>query len=261
MGVPLKNPPVYFTVAQVKFNAVLKLSEFLPTIQEQFRLNGYPDYQPGKFMVFDLIFGNDAKPVPNQHIQEVHAFRNVEKTVSFVLETEKLTLQSTSYGRFEDFSVQFLKGMAIVHDAVNLEFVDRVGMRYLDRVWPASDDRLEDYLVPEARALSSVAAGIPLRSMCEALNKFGDIQVLSRVLTLDSALAFPPDMNPGDMAIDPRLSAFNGRHAILDFDGFREGRESFSAESVGKHLTTIHEHITKAFHATVTPHAMTVWNQ
>jgi uncharacterized protein (TIGR04255 family) len=261
MGVPLKNPPVYFTVAQVKFNAVLKLSEFLPTIQERFRLNGYPDYQAGQVMVFELIIDNGGKPVPKQHIQEVHAFRNIEKTVSFVLETEKLTLQSTSYGRFEDFSAKFLKGMAIVHDAVNLDFVDRVGMRYLDRVWPASDDHLEDYLVPEARALSRVTAGIPLRSMCEALNKFGEVQVLSRVLTLDSALAFPPDMIPGDMAIDPRFSAFTGRHAILDFDGFREGRESFSAESVGKHLTTIHDHITEAFHATVTPHAMTVWNR
>ena len=33
MGTPLKNPPVYFTVAQVRFNPILKLAEFLPAIQ------------------------------------------------------------------------------------------------------------------------------------------------------------------------------------------------------------------------------------
>lgn len=30
MGEPLKNPPVYFTVAQVRFNMLLKLADYLP---------------------------------------------------------------------------------------------------------------------------------------------------------------------------------------------------------------------------------------
>lgn len=42
MGKPLKNPPVYFTVVQVRFNAVLNLREkYLPEIQDGLRKMGY----------------------------------------------------------------------------------------------------------------------------------------------------------------------------------------------------------------------------
>ena len=45
MGTPLKNPPVYLTLAQVRFNPILKLVDFLPSIQESFRHAGYPDFE------------------------------------------------------------------------------------------------------------------------------------------------------------------------------------------------------------------------
>jgi uncharacterized protein (TIGR04255 family) len=258
MGMPLKNPPVYVTVAQVRFNAVLKLADFLPTIQERFRTSGYPDYAANKVMVIQVVSQN-GQPVPTPGHQDHYAFRNSEKTVSFALETDKLTLQSTRYGTFEQFSTTFLQGLSIVHEVARLDFTERVGMRYLDRVSPVGSDTLNQYLVPEARGLSDRVGGTPLRSFYEVLSQNGDIKLLSRVITLTGGLAFPPDLMPGDMAIDPRIAAYNGLHAILDNDGFFEGREPYSPETVGRYLTSIHDVITTAFRATVTPHALKVW--
>src|ERR1035438_4053623 len=97
MDNPLKNRPVFVTVAQVRFNAVLKLAEFLPTIQERFRTSGFPDYAANKVMVIQVVNQN-GQPVPTPGHQDHYTFRNSDKTVSFTLETDKLTLQSTRYG-------------------------------------------------------------------------------------------------------------------------------------------------------------------
>jgi uncharacterized protein (TIGR04255 family) len=258
MGTPLTNAPVYVTVAQVRFNAILKLAEFLPTIQERFRTSGFPDYAVNKVIVIQIANQN-GQPVPTPGFQEHYAFRNIEKTLSFILETDKLSFQSTRYGTFERFSETFLQGLSIVHDVVRLDFTERIGMRYLDRVSPVGSDTLDQYLVPEVRGLSDCVGGTPLRSFYEVLSQNGDIKLLSRVITQTGPLAFPPDLMPGDMAIDPRFAAYDGLHAILDNDGFFDGRESYSSETVGRYLTAIHDAVTKAFRATVTPHALKVW--
>ena len=258
MGTALTNAPVYVTVAQVRFNAILKLAEFLPTIQEHFRTSGFPDYALNKVMVIQITNQN-GQPVPTPSLQDHYGFRNAEKTLGFILETDKLTFQSTRYGTFERFSEMFLQGLSIVHDVVRLDFTERIGMRYLDRVSPIGNDSLNEYLVPEARGLSDRVGGTPLRSFFEVLSENGGIKLLSRVITQTGPLAFPPDLMRGDMAIDPRFAAYDGLHAILDNDGFFEGRESYSAETVARYLTAIHEVVTKAFRATVTPHALEVW--
>ena len=54
MGTPLKNPPVYLTLAQVRFNPILKLADFLPSIQESFRQAGYPDFNRQRIISIQL---------------------------------------------------------------------------------------------------------------------------------------------------------------------------------------------------------------
>jgi uncharacterized protein (TIGR04255 family) len=63
------------------------------------------------------------------------------------------------------------------------------------------------------------------------------------------------------MAISPRLQQQEGLNAILDNDGFFEGREVFSLDQVARHLSAIHTVIGSAFRATVTEYAFQMWNQ
>jgi len=260
MGTPLKTPPVYFTAAQVRFNAILKLREFLPTIQEELRKAGFPDYGEHQAVVLQLA-SQDGKVAPVPAVQERFSFGNVKKTHNFWLDSQTLTLQSTDYGRFEDFSAVFLRGLDIMHGVVRLDLTERVGLRYLDRVMPREGDALEQYLAPEVLGLSRRLRGNPLHSYSETLSEMDNIKLMSRVVIQNGGLAYPPDLTPGDVAVAERFRAYKGLSAILDNDGFVESREEYSREAVSKLLHAIHDVIIGAFHAAASDYAFKVWNE
>jgi uncharacterized protein (TIGR04255 family) len=261
MGTPLKHPPVYFTVVQVRFNTLLKLGDYLPSIQEAMRKAGFPDFTSRKTVAFQIAAQEGQVTPPNVINFEQFLFGNTGKTHGFVLNPDALTLQSTSYGRFEDFSALFLKGLALVHDVVQLDFTDRVGSRYLDHVAPRPNDSLDRYLVPEVLGLSARLGGKAVHSFSETFSRVSDVQLRSRVLIQDGGLAFPPDLTADGMTIDGRFLEYSGHHATLDTDGFIEGRMPFSADVVGEQLRAIHGVISLAFKAAVTEHAFKIWDE
>jgi uncharacterized protein (TIGR04255 family) len=262
MGIPLKSPPVYLTLAQVRFNPILKLADFLPGIQESFRQAGYPDFDRQHIISIHLTTAQEGQPpAPTPVQQERFQFGNVEKTHTFILDGQSLTLQSTNYGQFETFSVYFLEGLSIVHDAVKLAFTERVGLRYLDRVMPQPGETIEQYLVEQVHGLNSRLGGRPLYSYAEAMNEIENIKLLSRVAIQVGPLAFPPDIQPGNMRITERFTSHVGISAILDNDGFVEGREAFSTKAVAEYLDLIHKVIGTAFKTTATPYAFAAWDK
>lgn len=264
MGTPLKNPPVYLTLAQVRFNPVLKLANFLPGIQEDFRHVGYPDFETQRGISFQLLAQDNkvsAQPVPQPIPQERYLFGNAEKTHMFILESQSLTIQSTNYGHFESFSECFLVGLDIVHRSVGLAYTERIGLRYLDRAMPQPGETVDQYLVDPVQGLKSKLGGRPVYSYTEAMNEIGSIKLVSRVAIQEGPLAFPPDLQPGNMVVDKKFLSYVGPSAILDNDGFIEGRESFSNKNVFDHLDTIHKVIGAAFRVTVTPHALAAWDR
>lgn len=266
MGTPLKNPPVYFTICQVRFNQLLKLAEFLPAIQEGFRKAGYPAYATQSNLVIQMVtqMPQDGKPEQLQPMPSTHnsyQFGNLENTHLFMLDSQALTLQSTNYGCFEEFSAEFMKGLRIVHEAVDLSFTERIGLRYLDRIMPLDGDSIEQYLVHEVHGVMKRLGGHGLYSYAEAMNQKDDVKLRARVVIQRRKLAFPPDVQPGNMAIDARFHDYHGVSAILDNDGFVEHREAFSLETVAMHLNKIHDMIDVAFKETVTDYAFVVWGQ
>lgn len=261
MGTPLKNPPVYLTLAQVRFNPILKLADFLPSIQESFRQAGYPDFDRQHIISIQLTTQEGQPPAPTPVQQERFLLGNVEKTHTFFLDGQSLTLQSTNYGQFETFSACFLDGLNIVNDAVKLAFTERVGLRYLDRVMPQAGETIEQYLVDQVQGLYSRLGGRPLYSFTEAMNEIGSIKLLSRVAIQEGPLALPPDIQAGSMQISERFRSYVGNSAILDNDGFVEGREAFSTKAVAEHLDAIHKVIESAFKTTATPYAFAAWDK
>ncbi|NHC07907.1 TIGR04255 family protein [Azonexus fungiphilus] len=263
MGTPLKNPPVYFTICQVRFNQLLKLAEFLPVIQEAFSKAGYPAYETQSNLVIQMV-AQEGKPEQLQPLPTTHnsyQFGSLESTHLFMLDSQALTLQSTKYGCFEAFSAEFLKGLYIVHEALQLSFTERIGLRYLDRVIPLEGDNLEQYLVPEVHGLVSRLGGQGLYTYSEAMTQHEDVKLRARVVIQGGGLAFPPDVQPNNMVVDARFHDYQGVSAILDNDGFVEKREAFSIETVSAHLNRIHDIVDIAFKATVTNHAFEAWDR
>lgn len=262
MSAPLKNPPVYFTLAQVRFNTVLKLSEYLPNIQEALRKSGYPLFEEQRTMVVRVAI-RDGQPVPEPHERMRYQFANLEGTHAFLLDPDALTLQSTNHLRFEAFSEQFLSALRVVHDAVGLAVSERIGLRYLDRVDPRPSEELANYLAPQVHGLNAVLCrkegNQPLHAYSESLSMMGGVALRCRVVTQQGGLTFPPDVRPTGLRVQERFTTLTGWHAIIDTDGSVEAREAFSVENVAQHLKKIYGAIRVAFEAVATETAFDYW--
>lgn len=264
MGQKMKDAPVYFTIAQVRFNPVLSLKTYLSAIQEQLRKAGYPDFKQGFTVAFNLtlVSGAEAqKGAPPPLQAEHYVFSNMDSTRGFILQQNSLSFQTTEYDTYQSLASEFLNGLEIVHKAVGLNFSERVGVRYLDAVFPKEGDGLSQYLVPEVMGIAARLEGsVIVHSFSETVTRFQDVgKVVSRTIIQIGPLGFPPDLQPDGLKLKNRFQRINGLHAIIDTDGSFEKREPFDIGTVKNRLDVLHKKISAAFYATVTEYALSAW--
>lgn len=265
MGQKMKNAPVYFTIAQVRYNPVLSLESYIRNIQDSLRKMGYPDFTKGVTLAFNLASISSANTAPEQQptVERVerYVFSNMARTRGFVLEQNALSYQATDYETFELFAEELLKGLEILHSAVSLDYSERVGVRYLDAVIPRDGDKLYEYLVPEVHGVSSRLRGVELQhSFSETTVTIPSVgNVTARTIIQSGQPGFPPDLQPIGLTLPDRFGQFKGLHAIIDTDGSVEAREPVDLRNLKARLFALHDEISKAFKATATPHAFEIW--
>lgn len=263
MGNKLTNAPVYYTVAQVQFNPVLDLDGYIPAIQSKMREAHFPDYKKEVFQQLVLPFsGTDQGQMvaPTLTPQSRYLFGDIDGRSLFLLETNALSFQTTNYDTFETFSATLLKGLGVLHDALSLNFVERIGLRYLDAIQPSKDgETLREFLVLEVLGLSLREGGQLQQSVSETIFSTVAGQLVSRVLIRHGRIGLPMELGGLAPVIDPRFTQREGLHAIVDTDASFTHRESFELSQVGGRLSALHDEIEKSFNATVTDHARASW--
>lgn len=263
MGTKLSNAPVYYTVAQVQFNPVLDLDGYVPAIQSKMREAHFPDYRKEIVPRLVLPFGNAEQgqmAAPTVTPQARYLFGDIDGRSLFLLETNALSFQTTHYDTFETFSDALLKSLGVLHDALRLDFVERIGLRYLNAIQPSKDgETLRDFLVPEVLGHSLRGQGQLQHSVSETCVLTASGQLVSRVLIRDDHIGLPIELGGLAPTIDPRFTQRKSLHAIVDTDASITHREVFELAKVGTHLTALHDDIDKSFHATVTDHARDSW--
>jgi uncharacterized protein (TIGR04255 family) len=264
MGKKLKAAPVFFTIIQARFNPILSLDAYVPQIQEHLRKEGFPDAQRGFVATINLT-PNAASPAEGSPAQIPIAqtprimFGNRQRTACFVLDQGSISFQTTEYDVFETFLADLMKGLEAVHHAVTLDFTDRLGLRYLDAVFPKTGETVKDYLSGSILGLTDKIDDTIVHSFSETLVKREDTQVRSRVIIQDGELAFPPDLAGLNLTVPERFRGLNGRHAIIDTDGWSEAREALNLDRIKERFDSIHDGIITTFKASVTPNALKVW--
>jgi uncharacterized protein (TIGR04255 family) len=262
MGSKMSDAPVYYAIIQAKFNQILALDSYAPPIQDSFRREGFPDAHRGTLSTFNLTMDASADSPPAQvPVAQVarYSFLNIEKTAGFILDQGAISFQTTDYDVFETFSEKFLRGLEIVNKAVDLSFTDRIGIRYLDAIFPKSDDKLSDYLNECVHGLSEKSSGQIAHSFNETVWKIDDVSITSRAIIQGGPLGFPPDLMPCSLAVLDRFEPLTGMHAVLDIDGSIERRDAFNIDLIRNRISSIHGEVERAFKATVTKHALKVW--
>jgi len=262
MGNRLSNAPVYYTVAQVQFNPILNLDGYLPAIQAKMREAHFPDYRQDVVQRLVIPFGNTElaqMAAPTISPQSRFLFGDIDGREMFLLEANAISLQTTSYNTFETFSATLMKGLHVLHEVIRLDFVERVGIRYLDAVQPVEAESLKDYLVPEVLGLALRGEGQLTHSVSETVVVTSAGQLVSRVLIREGHIGLPMDLVGPTPSISPRFTQFEGLHAIVDTDAAFIQREAFDLAKMETHLVALHDEIKKSFEATVTAHALAAW--
>lgn len=263
MGTKLSNAPVYYTVAQVQFNPVLDLDSYVPAIQSKMREAHFPDFKKEVFQRLDFpVLGTAQGQMipPTMTTQARYLFGDIAGETAFLLEANALTLQTTAYDTFETFSALLMTALGVLHAVLRLDFVERIGLRYLDAIQPLKDgETLRDFLVSEVLGLSLRGHGQLQQSISETVVVTAAGQLVSRVIVRKGQIGLPMELSGVTLAIAPRFTQHQGVHAIVDTDASFVHREAFEPSRVEARLTALHDEIDASFKATVTDHARASW--
>jgi len=263
MSTKMSNAPVYFTVAQVRFNPVLNIEVYLPTIQEKMRKAHFPDFRQETIQQLVIPFASPSDggqpPSPSFNPRARCFLGDIDRTTEFVLEHNALALQTTAYDTSETFFKMMIDGLGIVHEVLGLDFIERIGLRYFDAVIPKDKESLTQYLAAEVLGLSGKLEGTLSHSYSETVTMTTTCKLVSRVIVQDGQIGLPPEIMPLAPPINKRFTEQEGRHAIIDTDAFLEKREAFSIERIHSKLIELRTEIQKSFEATVTEFALSAW--
>jgi uncharacterized protein (TIGR04255 family) len=264
MSKKMRNAPVYFALGQIRFNALLALDKYIAPIQDDLRKAGYPDFGQSVMTTINLNIGvGEGQPVPSQQAQSRYQFLNKSRTTGFVLDPTGIVIQTTDYDVFETFSEEFLKVASIVHAAADLDYSERVGLRFLDAVCPKQGEKISEYLVS---SLLGIADELAPRELVHAISdtrtRFEQTTLVSRVTTFKQAsegAAFPAEFGIVPVKLTDRFAKLTGLYAVIDTDCWVDDRTKFDVGGLEKTLNSLHDEVDRSFKLMVTPHALSVW--
>src|SRR5437868_7830889 len=105
MVTKLRDAPVYFTLAQVRFNPILSLESYISGLQETFRKQGFPDFKKNVLTAFSIASPQGSSPQLSPPQSETqYLFNDADGTSGFVLGQNFISFQATEYDVFQKFS-------------------------------------------------------------------------------------------------------------------------------------------------------------
>ncbi len=256
--------PLCYALAQVHFNPVPSIGEYIPAVQDVLRREGWPEFQHQKSHGFEVKPIDGGEPEVSSRERERWLFSDVEATQGFIFQEKSIIFHTTDYQGFESVLASVLRGLEVLHDVATLQFVDRVGLRYFNVIDPDSmgQGRLA-YWVPERLLGLANATETGLRhSFSETVFEERGGTLVSRSLVSPRGVVWPPDLQP--VVLEP-LSQFriHGRTVVLldnDFyKVFPKPHIPCDGDRVGKELQLCHEMIGRMFREMTTADARAAW--
>jgi uncharacterized protein (TIGR04255 family) len=219
--VPLTNAPLVRVIAQAKFSDVFSVEkrEFVAAFQERMR-SRYPVVRDER-MVEQVTF-NAEGIVPGKS-RTAWRFLDVNDHWRVSLTSNFVALETTVYSSREDFFSRFETIVEALQATVRPEWLERLGVRYIDRVAGDAVGSMSTFVRPEvAGALGTRLAQYVQHSVTETMFKHGDRRIIARWGHL------PPGATIDPAALEP----VNEPSWILDLDMFRDGRVPFTPDGV-----------------------------
>jgi len=161
-----------------------------------------------------LLINGQPMPfqVPQASLPEVLTFSQPNGTWTVTLTDTAVALETSAYTTRADFCDRVLELLRAVASVALPPVVDRVGVRYIDRLSGEALARVGDYVIPELSVLHGrIDSGLTLeRSVSESLIH---ISPLDRLLVRSGFL-------PAGSGFDPALPQIQEPSWVLDMDVF-----------------------------------------
>ncbi|MGB0744716.1 MAG: TIGR04255 family protein [Opitutales bacterium] len=254
---PLRLPksPLIFVLGQVRFAPILSMEKEIPAIQDSLRKHGFPRLSTREIE----ITRRDAAGKAEVETRKQWEFINKEKRASVIIDNGFIVYQVTQYELFEDFVKAFRAILDLFADHTEPDLMQRIGLRYVDLVTPSGGAKLESYLSSSLRGFSVDAVESREAFRVESVTKTGEhSSFIHRYMEANRGLGFPDDLLPIFLSFDRELE-LESPFGLLDMDHFIHMDNDFSVETVVENLWFLHEHLTKAFEASVTKSALSEW--
>lgn len=265
MGKPLKNAPLYFVIGQVRFNPQLKpIQESMTQIQEGFRRLGYTDYRHQVLNQMEIVVEeNRVTHKPGAQV-DIYDFANAERNELFRLEANQLSFHTVNYQTFETLLGALVKALDILTTYTQLDFIERIGLRFLNAVMCREDDDVSTYLQPQLLGFSTLTNDlVPEFCAIETLLHKGGDSILARVVIQQGEVGFPANLSNTGLEIAQRFRDFKGQLAVLDNDAFHLERVKYqdrtTVDDTIQTLRRLKVLLDSVFMKSVTDEAMSIW--
>ena len=238
--VPLKNAPLVRVIAQLRFPEILSVEqrEFVAPFQEAIR-SKYPVLRQEQTQGILLGPAGVAPAKP----QIAWRFGDTEGHWRVSLTPEFLALETTKYVSRSDFFGRLKAVAEALDEHIEPAQLDRLGVRYIDRITGDAVDDIAKLVRPEVRGITgTIAAAHAARALSESMFELPDARVLARWGCLP----------PGD-TIDPAaIEPAKDKSWILDLDMFSAAPMPFVVERVVEEAQRYAERIYTVFRWAVT---------
>jgi uncharacterized protein (TIGR04255 family) len=262
----MSNAPVYYAFAQARFNPVVAMAKYVDQIQDRLRREGYPLFETRQSM--QLVMPKPGQTPPSEpQIQQTVSWLMMrsDRSAGFILGTSAIAYHTTHYKTHGEFIQELLRGLAAVHEAVSLDHVSQLGLRYLNAVLPRSGETAEQYLAVGLHGINFNAAR--QYAMTESVFSTDthplvpEGTLVVKVYRVFAPLGFPPDMIPAGLVVAPKFEIEEAcEHAVIDTDHYAQGRMPMEMDKLNEQLLSLHTTIKSVFHETTTDHARSAWS-
>jgi uncharacterized protein (TIGR04255 family) len=238
--VPLKEAPLVRVIAQLRFPEILSVEQrdFVAPFQEAIR-STYPVLRQEQTHGF--VLGPGA--IAPAKAQTVWRFGDTTGHWRVSLTPDFLALETTKYVSRRDFFARLKTLAQAIQKHIEPAQLDRLGVRYIDRLTGTAVDDIAKLVRPEVRGITGTPASAhAAHALSESVFELPDARVLARWGALPAGATVDP------AAIEPA----NERSWILDLDMFSGAPMPFDVERVVAEATRYAERIYTIFRWAVT---------
>lgn len=238
--VPLKLAPLVRVIGQIRFPEILSVEqrEFVAPFQEAIR-RAYPILREEHIqgLVVGPAGAAPAKPQIAWRFSDAKNQWRVSLTPGF------LALETTHYASRSDFLNRFQILLTALGEHIEPVQIDRVGLRYIDRIVGDAVDDLSLLVRPEVRGIAGTEAGkSAIVSLCETIFEENEARLLARWGVL------PPETTVDPAVVEPSKE----KSWILDLDMFGTTPMEYAPDRIIKEVRRYAERIYTVFRWAVT---------